>query len=113
MPALLFRHIHISLFHLGSLLAISGAAVWAHFALAGSGVTAILRFNSEQGIIRIGDPGELNWIAALGAVVVLVSWVLSLELAERDVFLCRLLTAGTMVFATLLFIGFAAIIGAN
>ena len=101
------------LVYVASLLLVGGGGIWARLALKGYGPVTILRFNAEQGIVRVGDPGELIWLAGAGAVIVIINAVLGLELAERDRFLSRLLAAGTAVFAVLLFIGFAAIIGAN
>jgi len=103
----------VSVLSAASLAFVLGGSVWAYFALRGTSTPLVLHFNDISGISQIGGIGDLLWFGATGLVVVLVNFFVALELEARDWFWGKLLATATLVFALLLFIGFAAIISVN
>ena len=95
-----------------------GGGLWAYLALsaaAGSGPAAplILHYDDLSGITAVGGIGTVSFAAVFGVLAVLVNFLVALELDARDWFLGKFTAGATLVFAILLFIGFAAIIGVN
>lgn len=90
-----------------------GGAAWAYGALRSINQPLILHFNSYVGINQVGGLGELLGVATLAMVAVLLNFFLAANAREHDVFLARFISATTIVFAALIFIGFAAIISVN
>ena len=103
----------IGLLFLLSLLFILGGFFWAYIALREIREPLILHFNNLVGINQIGEIRDLLLIAITAFVVVAVNFFISLELEKRERFFGKLLAAATLFFATLIFIGFAAIISVN
>lgn len=86
--------------------------VWTELSSSGSG-PFILHFDDLRGITQVGGLGIFIFMGVFGSVVVLMNFFIGLELAERDRFLALLTTSLTLLFAILLFIGFAAILNVN
>lgn len=102
-----------SLIFLVSFVFVLGAALWSYFALRTVGGPIILHFSNFSGITQIGDLSSLVLFGVGAIVVVVINFFIVLELEERDKFLGKLMAAATLIFALLIFIGFAAIIGVN
>jgi len=96
-----------------SILAVLGGYVWALIALRGSQATLILHFNNLSGINQYGGMSQIVFWGLFGLLAVSVNTLLALELADRERFLSKMVSAATVAFAALLFIAFAAIIGVN
>lgn len=92
---------------------ILGGLILAVWRLRGIKQPLILHFNDYAGISRTGDSGYILWIGALSAIVVAINFLIALELAEKESYWGKFATAATLVFAVLIFIGFAAIINVN
>ena len=88
--------------------------LWGIVALRGvANAPLILHFDDIEGITSVGGIGSLVFIGIFGSVVTLINFAIALELDARDRFLGKLAAAVTLIFAVLLFIGFAAIINVN
>lgn len=105
----------VSMASLASLALVWGGSIWSRLVLHPTSASSplILHFNDIDGITAVGAPDALAFMAVLGTVVVLLNFFITLELESRDRFLGKLTAAATLIFATLLFIGFAAIINVN
>lgn len=96
-----------------SFLFVVGGLAWCFFALRGSSGPLILHFNDILGISQIGSLYDLLGVGALGAVMVVVNFILSAEAHKRSREISWLMAGATIFFSVLLFIGFAAIISVN
>jgi hypothetical protein len=96
-----------------SLAFVLGGTIWAYFVLRGTNTPLIIHFNDISGISQTGGVTDLLWFGLTGVVVVAVNFFISLELEARDWFWGKLLAVATLLFALLIFIGFAAIISVN
>jgi hypothetical protein len=97
-----------------ALALVLGGSLWAFFALHISGGRVfILHFNDIRGITVAGDGVSVLGMGVFAALVVLMNFVIARELALRDRFLGGFLAALTLIFASLLFVGFIAIINVN
>lgn len=103
----------IGLIFLLSFVMVGGGALWAYFALSAASGPLTIHFNDIAGINQVGRASDLLLVGGTAAIIVVVNFFLTLEIAARDRFLAWLFTAATLSFATLIFIGFAAIINAN
>ena len=103
----------ISTTFLVSGLLVLGAWLWAILALSGINQPLIFHFSSYAGINEIGNLGNFANIAVFSLLTVGLNFTLAFALVERDWFWGKLLAAGTLVYALLTFIGFAAIISVN
>lgn len=103
----------ISSLFLLSAVAVVAATFWAYAAVKNAGSVLILHFNNVAGIDQIGGVGELIGVGITGFVVIAINFFIAIELEARGRFLGKLLAAATFLFASLLFIGFAAIISVN
>ncbi len=96
-----------------SLVLVLGGTLWAYFALRGATSPIILHFNNLAGINQVGGASEFLLVGLGGLIVVVVNLFLAFELEERDRILGKMVTAATLLFSLLFFIGFAAIISVN
>ncbi|MEK9180596.1 MAG: hypothetical protein AAB897_04260 [Patescibacteria group bacterium] len=96
-----------------SFILVLGGALWAYFILSGSAAPLILHFNGLIGITQIGGAGRLLGVGIVGAIGVALNFVLAIELERREKIMGKLLAAGTLFLAFLLFLGFASIISVN
>ena len=104
----------VSVSSLLSLAFVGSGWAWAQASLSRvANSPIILHWNDLDGITAVGAPKDLAVIGGIGIVVVFLNFFLALELEERDRFLGKLMAGITLIFATLLFIGFAAIISVN
>jgi hypothetical protein len=105
----------VSILSLVALLFVWGGAVWSRLVLHATSDASplIIHFDDLSGITLVGSPATLVFMAVFGTAVVLMNFFIALELDARDRFLGKLVAAVTLVFAALLFIGFAAIISVN
>jgi amino acid permease len=100
----------IGLIFLASFIVVCGGALWAYFILSAAGGALTIHFNDIAGINQLGRVSDLLLVGGTAAIIVVVNFFLTLEIAARDKFFAWLFTAATLVFAILIFIGFAAII---
>jgi len=109
------RHWPVAAVFGASLILVLGGWLWAALALrrVDATQTLILHFNNLVGINQVGDTGDLAVAGVLGIVAVIVNFLISVELEDRDWFLGKLITVATFAFSALLFIGFTAIISVN
>lgn len=91
---------------------ISTAWLWAWLELNDQASQLVVHFNNA-GLVQIGTLTYLHRAAATGIIVVALNFWIALELEERDRFWGAFVAGATLLFAVLLFIGFAAIINAN
>lgn len=105
----------VSILSLVALFFVWGGAVWSRLVLHATSDASplILHFDDLSGITSVGPPAALQFMTVIGTVIVLMNFFIALELESRDRFLGKLVAAVTLVFAVLLFIGFAAIISVN
>lgn len=96
-----------------SFLLVIGGTLWTYIVFRNTSGLFILHFNDLGGIKQIGEAGALLWMGLLGFVATLINFYIALELEARDRFLGKMLAAGTLLLALLLFVGFAAIINVN
>ena len=97
-----------------SLAFVASGWAWAEVALGHvANAPLILHFNDLDGITAVGASRSLAYIGGIGIIVVLLNFLIAIELEERDGFLGKLMAGITLIFAVLLFIGFAAIINVN
>ncbi|MBI4094297.1 MAG: hypothetical protein HY436_00640 [Candidatus Liptonbacteria bacterium] len=94
-------------------LLLLGAWGWAYAVLKDIEQPLIIHFSELQGINQIGGVGQVGIAASLGIVAIGVNFFLARELAARDVFLNRMLAAGTAFFAGLIFVAIVTIIRVN
>ncbi|MFH0890785.1 MAG: hypothetical protein V1856_02005 [Candidatus Liptonbacteria bacterium] len=97
---------------LGVVFAAVGYA-WFFAKLRASGSTVVMHFNNVEGINQYGSFTQLAWLGGFGMVLTCINLVLTMEIAERDMILGRLAAGINIFIGVLLFIAFAAIIGAN
>jgi hypothetical protein len=98
----------------GALLLVLGGSLWAFFVLhVIGGQSFILHFNDVDGITNVGGLGTIIFMGIFGVLVSLMNFIVALEFDSRGPFLGKFLAAMTLVFAILLFIGFASIINVN
>ncbi|MEK7546685.1 MAG: hypothetical protein AAB536_00680 [Patescibacteria group bacterium] len=109
----ILRHKTVSIAFLLSFLFIIGGWLWAYFSLRKIQQPLIVHFNNSAGINQIGGLGDLAAVSAFGIVFLILDFLISLELDERDRFLGKLTAAAGLFLAVLIFIGFAAIISVN
>lgn len=88
------------------------AWAWAWLALRHATPPLITHFNNA-GMVRLGSMRDLTRAAVTGLLVVIFNFFVALELDERDRFWGLFIAVVTLLFAVLLFMSFAAIIGAN
>lgn len=97
-----------------SILLVIGGFLWAYFALRAIGMgPLILHFNDIDGITTVGGIGQIVSMGIFGIVVTIMDTVIALEFESRNAFFGKLVAMMTLLFAILLFIGFAAIISVN
>lgn len=96
-----------------SLVLVLGGVSWAYFAMRDFQGPFVLHFDDILGITQIGGANALLAAGFTGMVVVVINLVLAFELEVRNRFLSRLVAGSTLVFAALIFMGFAAIISVN
>lgn len=96
-----------------SLILVLGGWLWAFFALRKVSQPLILHFSEQVGINQVGYAGDLAKVGVFGLVVLIVNFLISSELEERERFLGRLTSLVTVFLAILIFIYFTAIIGVN
>jgi hypothetical protein len=91
-----------------------GGFAWAYGALSSaSSGPYILHFNDMTGITSVGGVDTIISMGILGLVITVMNFFIALELEERDIFLGKVVAGGTLIFAALLFIAFAAILNVN
>ncbi len=90
-----------------------GGWLRAYLVLRGINQPLILHFNPLVGINQVGNIWNLARVAGLGVTVIVLNYLIALELEERFPFIGKLLASGALVFALLLCVAFAAIIGVN
>jgi hypothetical protein len=97
-----------------SILFALGGFLWAYFALhaLGSG-PLILHFEDIDGITAIGGLSQIVFMGVFGIVVTVIDGLIALEFESRNAFWGKLVAVMTLLFAILLFIGFASIISVN
>ena len=103
----------IGLIFLLSFVMVGGGTLWAYFALSAASGPLTIHFNDIAGINQIGRVSDLLLVGGTAAVIIVVNFFLTLEIAVRDKFLAWLFTSATLFFAALIFIGFATIISVN
>jgi len=114
MATYFLRHRVVALLSLVSFLLSGGGFLWAYFALRGvANAPLILHFDDIQGITSVGSMGTLIFMGILGLSIVLMNSLIAFELDVRDRFLGKLTAVVTLIFATLLFLAFSAIINVN
>lgn len=91
-----------------------GGFLWAYAGVrnAGGGPVTV-HFNDMNGITEIGNIGSVVSIGILGVIITVLNFFIAIELEEREHFGGKVVAAESVLFAVLLFIAFAAILGAN
>ena len=108
------KHKEVNVTTIVSLVFVASGFIWAEVALrAIQNGPLILHFDDIQGITAIGGLGRFDFIGVMGLAIVILNYLIALELDRRDAFLGKLASVVTLIFALLLFIGFAAIISVN
>lgn len=107
------KHKSLAFFFALSLAFVLGGALWAYFALRGFSEPFVLHFDDIIGITQIGGVEALAAAGFVGTIIVAINAVLAMELEQRERFLGRMIAGATLLFALLLFMGFAAIISVN
>ena len=97
---------------LGFVLVI-GSWIKAYFALRNVSQPLVVHFTSAAGINQTGNLKDLAAVGIFGLVALILDFVISLELDERDSFLGKITAAAGLFLAALIFIGFSAIISVN
>jgi hypothetical protein len=101
------------LFFAASFALIVASWWWAYGALHLITQPLIIHFNSREGINQIGGMADLTGMAVLSLVIVVTNFFIFLELEKRDRFWGVVLASTTLLYAGLIFRGFAAIIRVN
>jgi hypothetical protein len=96
-----------------ALLLVLAGPIWLLIALAGSRTSLVVHFNDLQGITALGGSGTFIFMGIFGILVVLINVAFSFELESRHSFFGKVVAAGTLGFAILLFIACAAILSVN
>ncbi len=109
----ILKHKIVSLVFLFSFLLVIGGWLKAYIALREISQPLIVHFNNAVGINQIGNLGDLAVVGIFGLVALVLDFFISLELDERDPFLGKVTAAAGLFLASLIFIGFAAIISVN
>lgn len=87
--------------------------LWAYVVLGDLDAPIIIHFTNTSGIDRIGTFSELNEIAFLGMLMVLIDSIITFVLWDRNRALAIYSLIFGLVLALLIFISFAAIISVN
>ena len=108
------KHREVSVATLVSFALVIGGSLWAFIVLcAVTNGPIILHFDDIEGVTSVGGLGTILFMGTLGFLVVLINFSIALELEQKERFLGKIVAAITLIFATLLFIGFAVIINVN
>ena len=104
----------ISILSVVSILLVLGGFFWAYALMRGLGTGPfILHFNDMTGITGVGGLGTIVFMGIFGFVVTVMNGCIALEFESRSSFFGKFIAAITLIFATLLFIGFVAILSVN
>ncbi len=110
----ILRYRTVSAISFFSIILVLGGGIWAIAALAATGSGPfIVHFDDLSGITSVGGLAPIIFMGVIGLIVTVMNFFIALELESRDRFLGKLTVAGTLIFAVLLFIAFAAIINVN
>jgi hypothetical protein len=96
-----------------SLAFTGGGWLWAWLVLKDKTYSLSLHWNNLVHVNQTGDIADLTGFGAFALLVVLTDFAVAVELDQKDWFWGKFLAAGTLAFALLIFIGFAAIISVN
>lgn len=108
------KHRAIAAMSLMSILFAVGGFAWAILAISNSSAGPfILHFNDMTLITSVGGLSAIIFMGVVGLVATVINFFISLALAARDAFLGKIVAGGTLIFAILLFIAFAAILNVN
>lgn len=113
MKTKILKHKKISVVLALSLIFPICGMIWAYFSLKEAQGPLIMHFSNLSGISQIGSVWNILSLGFVAIVAILFNSLMVFELEERDAFLGKFLVAGTLFFAILIFIGFAAIISVN
>ena len=102
----------ILVFFLGLILVLGGW-LWAILILGQIHQPLIVHFSSYTGITAIGGLSNFAYVAIFSLLVLVVNFCLALALEKRDQFWSKFMAITTLIYALLIFIGFAAIISVN
>lgn len=114
------RHWQIGLFSFISLAFVVGGFFWAYGKLSGENMVwnggagpFILHFDNINGITATGNFGQIVLMGVLGAIMVILNFLVAMALEERDHIIARVMTGATLLMAVLLFLSFIAILNVN
>lgn len=108
-----FQHKLISGIFMADVLLLGGGWIWVSVALSHVKPYIIVHFNDIVGINQIGTLDDIHWFGLVAFLAVAIDYVLALELEERYRFLGNAMALFSLLFAGLIFIGFAVIISVN
>ena len=109
----LFKHKIPNLTFILSFVFVMGGWIWAFLELGKIKDPLIIHYSQEIGIDQVGYAGDLAKVGVFGLVILLINFIISGELEQKDRFLSRLTSAVTVFIGILIFIYFAAIISVN
>lgn len=110
----IINHKAVSAACLGAIAVALGGFCWAFFRLwSMRNGPLVLHFNDMKGITEIGGFWDIVSMGALVVTITIVNFFIAIELEERDRFLGKVVAVGSVFFAVLLFIAFAAILSIN
>lgn len=96
----------------GIVFSLAGYA-WLFWKLNSFGQTIVMHFNNLEGINQYGRLEQLLWLGGFGLILNFINLILTMELADRDMLLAKIVAGANIFLGILLFIAFAAIIGVN
>ena len=96
-----------------SLALVASGTVWAYFALRGITQPLILHYTAGGGINQVGKLSDLARLGGMAVIMLGVNFLLALSLESRGVWWGKVIAVVSLIVATLIFIGFAAIISVN
>ncbi|MDO8664203.1 MAG: hypothetical protein Q7K44_01480 [Candidatus Liptonbacteria bacterium] len=109
----ILEHKIVSLVFLLGFLLIIGGWLKVYVALREVSQPLIVHFNNAVGINQTGNLKDLAAVGIFGLVALALDFFVSIELDERDPFLGKITAAAGFFLASLIFIGFSAIMSVN
>ena len=73
----------------------------------------VMHFDDINGITQMGAFNDIIFITITGIIVTIINFFIALEIRKKDVFLAKIISIASILFAVLLFIAFTAILTMN
>jgi hypothetical protein len=108
----IIKHKAVSAACLSAIFITLAGFLWVYFGLrmTGSG-PFVIHWNDMNGITEVGGLWSVAAVGMLGIFITVIDFFIATELEEREPFLGKVVATASALFAVLLFIAFAAILG--